>query len=562
MWTEYDGLVGGEDAEPSSVLAQARERDAEVLVLLGASFCPRTAALRARLEAARGALGDRYVCVDVDKDRHPEVDARLRGAGWPTLAVLDATGALVREVLEHGEGVVADLLGEPPTTAASDRRADSDRYAAIVDEITDVLVASADPVWGGWGARQKFPHPDALHFLLVRWSATGRDDLLATVLRTLRSMQGREIHDALEGGFYRFATRSDWSVPNFEKPLLSNAKRLLAYAEAHQALGEDSFRATAEGVARWMQGALVDDATGAFRGSQDADPTYARLSTLEARERHGEPAVDPTIHADRNAWAAIGLLKAGFVFDDDALTRRALDVLDFLTTKLFDPERGVSHYWNGTWNQPGDLRDQGAVLRSLVEAVHYAGANRFLAPAEAIARWTVDTLGADDGSFRRDPFTDDVAPALRTADDLRWNAVAAEALVRLGLLTRDRAWIDRGRAALAPFADVFRPHGFATASFARALDLVVREPVHVVIVGGAEDDRTRSLARAALRPYVASRIVQRVDPATEPDLLARLGLDVTLPEVPFAIVEQGARTYAATGDPVRLPALMARSERG
>ena len=339
MWTNYDSLVDAEGAEPSSVLAEARERDAEVLVLLGASFCPRTAALRDRLEAAQGALGDRYVCVDVDKDQHPDVDAKLRGAGWPTLVVLDADGALVREVLDHGEGVVADLLGEPRTPSTETWRAAADRYAAIVDEIADVLVSSADPVWGGWGARQKFPHPDALHFLLVRWSATGRDDLLATVLRTLRSMQGREIHDALEGGFYRFATRSDWSVPNFEKPLLSNAKRLLAYAEAHQALGEDSFRTTATGVARWMQSALLDDATGAFRGSQDADPTYARLSTLEARQQHGEPAADPTIHADRNAWAAIGLLKAGFVFEDDALTQRAIK-LGRVALHVHDRPRG------------------------------------------------------------------------------------------------------------------------------------------------------------------------------------------------------------------------------
>ncbi len=562
MWKTYDSPAETDDTRNSAVFAEARERDAHVLLLLGASFCPRTRALRARLEAADGALSDRFVCVEVDKDEQPDVDLQFRGSGWPTLVVLDAEGALVREVLEHGDGVAADLLGETPPTEDSAGADSRSPRADIVDEITEVLVSTADPVWGGWGARQKFPHPDALHFLLVRWSATGREDLLEVVLRTLRSMQGREIHDALEGGFYRFATRSDWSVPNFEKPLLSNAKRLLAYAEAYQALGEESFRSTAEGVANWMIDALLDDATGAFRGSQDADPSYARLTTLEARQRHTSPPTEPTIHADRNAWAAIALLKAGFVFDADTLTRRALDVLDFLVAKLFDPVRGVSHYWNGAWNQPGDLRDQGAVLRSLVEAVHYAGANRFLEPAEAIAHWMVEHLGTDDGSFRRDPFTDAAPPAQRSADDLRWNAVAAEALVRLGLLTRDSQWIERGHAALDSFVDAFRPHGFATAGFGRALDLVVREPIHVVVVGAAGDDRTRSLVRAALRPYVASRIVQSVDPETESGLLARLGLDIALPELPFAIIEQGGRTYAGTSDPVRLPALMTRSERG
>ncbi|MEM6671380.1 MAG: DUF255 domain-containing protein [Planctomycetota bacterium] len=550
MWRKYD----------ETALREARERDARVLVLLGAAFCPRTRALRARLEAADGILGDRFVCTLVDKDEQPDVDARLRGAGWPTLAILDASGELVREVGEHGDGVVADLLGESPDRgdAASTR----ERDAEIVDEVTRMLVDSADPAWGGWGARQKFPHPDALHFLLVRWSETGRNDLLGVVRRTLRSMQGGEIHDDLEGGFYRFATRADWSVPNFEKPLLSNAKRLLAYAEAHQALGDDSYRETAEGIARWMMSTLLDESTGAFRGSQDANPTYARLRTLEERERHGAPPTDPTVHADRNAWAAIALLKAGFVFGDESLTRRGLHVLDFLTTELYDPERGVSHYWNGTWNQPGDLRDQGTVLRALVEAIHYAGANRFIEVAEGIAAWTDENLGAADGSFRRDPFTDELSPTVRAADDLRWNAVAAEAFLRLGHLTREPRWLERGTAALASFADAFRQHGFATAGYGRALDLIVHEPVHVVVVGRSSDDRTRALALAALRPYVASRIVQTVDPETDAELLERLGLAIDLPDLPIAIVEQGGRTYAATGDPGRLPALMARSERG
>ena len=42
------------------------------------------------------------------------------------------------------------------------------RAAASVDDVARMLVETADPVWGGWGERQKFPHPDALHFLLVR----------------------------------------------------------------------------------------------------------------------------------------------------------------------------------------------------------------------------------------------------------------------------------------------------------------------------------------------------------------------------------------------------------
>jgi uncharacterized protein YyaL (SSP411 family) len=75
----------------------------------------------------------------------------------------------------------------------------------------------------------------------------------------------------------------------------NNAQRLHAYLEAYQVLGESSFKSTANGILGWMYGTLLDRATGAFRGSQDASPTYAHLPTIAARRALGPPACDPTI---------------------------------------------------------------------------------------------------------------------------------------------------------------------------------------------------------------------------------------------------------------------------
>ncbi|MEL6716337.1 MAG: hypothetical protein AAFP86_21340, partial [Planctomycetota bacterium] len=227
------------------------------------------------------------------------------------------------------------------------------RAAAIVEDVARMLVETADPVWGGWGERQKFPHPDALHFLLVRGAETRDDALLDVAKRTLETSQAAEIHDAVEGGFYRFATQPDWSVPDYEKPLLANAKRLLAAAEAYQVFGTESLRDTARKAASWMRATLLDPTTGAFGATQDADPVYARLGSMDERRAHGAPEVDPTVHADRNAWAAVAFLKAGFVLGEGSLTETGLGALDFVLTRLFDRKRGVHHYWNGSPNRPG-----------------------------------------------------------------------------------------------------------------------------------------------------------------------------------------------------------------
>ena len=426
MWLEY-----GEAA-----FDEARERGLPVLVLIGAARCPASARMRSGLEARAGALEGRFVLVAASREDHPEVDAEHRGAGWPTLAVLGCDGTRSRRIeTADPEEAVTRLLSDE--AAPSDlRRAN---HVAAVDRIGEVLLEAADPEWGGWGARQKFPHPDALHMLLVRWSETGDERMLRTVTRTLRSMQGRPIRDELDGGFYRYATERDWSAPSAEKPLLSNAKRLLAYAEAYQVLGEPSFRDTALDSAAWMNRALRDEETGAYRARAELHPEAARLRTSEGRAALPSPTVDPTIHADRNAWAVMGLLKAGLVLEEPGLVSRALAALDVVLARMFEPSRGVYAYWTGSWNQPGDLRQQAAVLRALVDAVHSAGANRYLEPAKAIAAWTDEHLTATDGSFRGDLHQRELPAVERSTEDLKANALMAEGLLRLAVLTERTA---------------------------------------------------------------------------------------------------------------------------
>ena len=443
--------------------------------------------------------------------------------------------------------------------ATDDERA---RASEIVAAVAETLMSTADPEWGGWGARQKFPHPDALHFLLVLGADTGAPRPLEVALQTLRSMARAEIHDRVEGGFYRYATRPDWSVPDHEKPLLSNAKRLLAYAEAHQVHGDPAFRDIALGTAAWLRGTLLDPATGAFRATQDADPVYARLGTLEERRSRGAPPVDPTIHADRNAWAVIAMLKAGFVLREGSLVESGLGALRFVLDAMFDRARGVFHYWNGSPNQPGELLDQATVLRAIVEAAHSGGTNEHLGAGLDIAEWADARLSSEDGSFRSDPFQDPTPAASRGAEDLGANALMAEGLIRLGMLTGQGRWLARGREALMAFADAWRPHGFATAGFGRALHLIAREPVHVVVVGAPGDERTAALYDAARRTYVASRVAQAVDPEREPDLRHALGLEGAdaAPGEPFAALRAPGRSdVLVTTDPGRLAEALSKA---
>lgn len=572
--------------------AQARERGVPVLLFVRAAWCRFSNELERQVFSdarVQELVTKNFVAIQVDKDRRPDIDARYSKGGWPTLAWLDDTGELLAAdtYLETAELVarlelVSDyyakhralikarireleersLADEKAKVASSKRPALS---PDIVENVARMVLESADPQYGGWGREHKFPHVEALDFALIRWSQTGDQQMLQLVRRTLRCMQEGEIHDEVEGGFYRYATQPDWSVPNHEKMLDSNAQRLHVYLEAYQVFGDESYKHTAEGILRWMHTTLLDAPTRAFKGSQDANPAYAHLATLEQRKALGAPRCDPTIFTNWNAIAVSSLFKAAMVLRDEKHREQALATLDFLVNELFDEREGVYHYWDGTYHLPGLLSDHAYLLRALVDALQYAGEGRFLAPARKLAELTIENLQSPSGGFYDTPHDPSAYGGLRRRNrSILENSVMAEALLRLSRLMREDDYADMAHATLESFVADYKRYGHFVAGYARAVDLFFHEPVHVTIVGARGSEQTRQLAEAALRPYVASRIVQILDPVHDKELFDRSGLPGprNLFEPARAYVQRGRGSLAETADPVRLPALMTRVERG
>jgi len=556
---------------------EARERGVPVLLFLRSSWCRFCRELEARTFGAPevAPVLEGLVCVMVDKDRRPDIDTRYRRSGWPTLAWLDADGEVLafENFVEPDElvsthqrvlrGEVRELGPEvesAPETLTSQASAELDR--SLVQSVVDSLVETADPEFGGWGRRHKFPHPEALHLLTVSWSEGMDEPSLDVVQRTLRHMQDGQIHDRVEGGFFRYATRADWSGPHHEKMLDSNAQRLLAYIEAYQALGDESHRETAEGILRWLKETMLDEETGAFRGSQDAVAEYYNLSTPEARAQRPTPECDPTIFTNWNAMAVCSLLEAGVVLNEPAHTAQALRTLDFLIEALWDERHGMYHYWDGTYNLPCFLADQAYTLRALVAAMQYTGENRYLSVAKRLALVTIEHLQAEDGSFFDTRYDPKARGSLRQRNSsILENAVMADALLRLSHVCFDSDLADKAREVLKAFLPNYKSYGHFVAGYARVVDLLINPPLHVTIIGPRAAEETRALRNAALAPYVASRIVQTIDPDEDVELFAKSGLPAPRDQVARAYVHRGQESYAETSKLERIAALMLGVER-
>ena len=251
-----------------------------------------------------GYLNDHFVCVKVDRDERPDVDARYQRAvqaltgqgGWPLTAFLTPEGQVFyggtyfppdgkygrpgfRSVLTQVLHVFQnqrDRVGEQALALARtlEEALDESSPGAIDPSLlsggAEAMAGIFDSSNGGFGSQPKFPHPGAVRFLLGRWHDTGDEYPRKIVERTLDGMADGGFHDQLGGGFHRYSVDARWIVPHFEKMAYDNAELLRAYLDGYAAFGTSRYAEVARGIVRWIREVLADP-EGGYGASQDAD---------------------------------------------------------------------------------------------------------------------------------------------------------------------------------------------------------------------------------------------------------------------------------------------------
>jgi uncharacterized protein len=291
-----DWLPWGEVA-----LRRAREHDRPLLVSIGYSACHWCHVMeRESFEDERTAelMNEHFVCVKVDREERPDVDALYMEAvqamtghgGWPLNVFVTPEqvpfygGTYFPPEPRHGMPSWRQVLGavaEAWQTRNDEIRSQGQRMAqrlqggallapsdepmteAALDEATARLRASFDSVNGGWGRAPKFPAASTIEFLLRR----GEREMS---LYTLRSMASGGIYDQVGGGFARYAVDATWTVPHFEKMLYDNALLARAYVHGWQVSGDEILRRTAEETLDWALREMRAP-EGGFYSALDAD---------------------------------------------------------------------------------------------------------------------------------------------------------------------------------------------------------------------------------------------------------------------------------------------------
>jgi uncharacterized protein len=315
-----DWLPWGEQA-----LRRAAEQDKPLLVSIGYSSCHWCHVMERESfedEQTAALMNEEFVCVKVDREERPDVDALYMEAvqgmtgqgGWPLnvfltpeqlpfyggtyfppeprhgmpawtqvlQAIAEAWGERSDEIRAGGEQLRERLSGGALLEPSS-QPIDEPALSSAVERLRE----SFDRHDGGFGAAPKFPHASALEFLILR----GEREM---TLATLRAMAAGGIHDQIGGGFARYSVDRSWTVPHFEKMLYDNALLARAYLHGWQRFGErrllDVCLDTLGWALREMRGP-----EGGFYSALDADSEgvegrYYVWTLAQLREALGEDA--------------------------------------------------------------------------------------------------------------------------------------------------------------------------------------------------------------------------------------------------------------------------------
>jgi uncharacterized protein YyaL (SSP411 family) len=556
---------------------EARRRDVPVMVSIGYSTCHwcHVMARESFEDAATAAvIDDGFVAVKVDREEHPHVDAAYmaaaaaftRGLGWPLTvfvtpegrpffagtyfppeprggmpsftqvlhAVTEAWTTRRSEVDATASAVVA-ALADLPRAGPGQAGPPS---AATVADAARALAAHEDARYGGLTsagpheAAPKFPVATALRFLQHPLVSDAAPEAAAVADRALGAMSRSPLRDAVEGGFFRYATRPDWTVPHYERMLTDNAQLLDVAAAAGPRAGVDLAHVAA-GIAAFLTGTLrrapggfgaAQDSESWIDGARDEGGYYRR----DASGRAGlePPAVDAKVVSGWNGLAMGALCRAGIRFSRADWVEAARRAAEAVLAANVDVD-GMLHRasLDGTLSPArGTLADHGQLAEGLVALAAATGEARFATRARELVAACLDATGGLRAPGGDDPVLAaggvQAPPGASDADEPSGPASIAAAALALWQVGAGDRWRLAAEAVVAAWAPAALAQPLGHGTLLRVAASLARAPRQVVVVS----DVGGTGMHAALAEVRADAVVQVTSAQAEEWAAAGFGL--------------------------------------
>lgn len=545
----------------AEALGEAAERDVPILLSVGYASCHWCHVMAHESfedGATAGVMNANFVCVKVDREERPDIDAIYMAAtvamtgqgGWPMTCFLTPEGepfycgtyypktprggmpsftqvlTAVADTWRNRRVEVDEAAGQVAEALRAQAGGLPDSELAVGPELLDHAVAAVlrdlDPRYAGFGGAPKFPPSALLEGLLRNVERTGDRAAWQAVLDTAVAMARGGIYDQLHGGFARYSVDAAWVVPHFEKMLYDNAQLLRVYAHLARAGRRETaaeqlsekylpLRVAAETVAFMLDDLGTDE--GGFASGLDADthvdpegPGIEGATYVWTPEQLAE-----VLGPDDGAWAAevFGVTAEGnFEHGTSVLTLPApaksagVDGPD-------DPERFArirNLLRQSRDERPQPARDDkvvtawnGMAITALAEAGAAHTRPEWVDAAARCARMLLSNHMID-GRLRRASLGGVTGAAPGILEDYAW---LSSGLLALYQATGEPEWLDSAQAlldtAITHFADPDAPGAwFDTADDAETLISRPRDPFDGATPSGASSFAEALLTASAL----------------------------------------------------------------
>jgi uncharacterized protein YyaL (SSP411 family) len=305
-------------------------------------------------EAVAQRLNENFVPIKVDREERPDIDSiymricqRVTGrGGWPLSAWLTPDGkpfyigtyfpkdpkgqmpgfldlldkisdswsdsedrAEMQQRAEQWTDAARDAYETPDHDGGSEAPGDD-----VLDSAVRTALRSVDDEYGGFGSDgPKFPQPGRLDLLLRAAGRSGSDPARTAATTTLDAMANGGLYDHLGGGFHRYATDRDWTVPHFEKMLYDNAGLPPLYLAGDQLTDSERYTEVVEETFEFVERELTHPDGGFYSTldarSGDEEGTFYVWTPSEVHELLDEPAA--TLFCERFGITGSGNFERG-----------------------------------------------------------------------------------------------------------------------------------------------------------------------------------------------------------------------------------------------------------
>ncbi len=264
----------------------------------------------------------------------------------------------------------------------------------------------------------------------------------------------------------------------------------------------------------WHLFASVDEATVASEQGWEPERVRSTLESarhklLQRRRARVAPARDDKVLTAWNALMIRGMATASRHLQEPAWAESARHALNFIRTRLWDGQRLLAVYKDGTAKLPAYLDDHAYLIEALLELAQCGWVDSDLEFARALAdRLLAGFEDSEAGGFhftavdherlihRPKPTFDDATPC--------GNAVAANSLLQLGHLLGEARYLAAAERALRwAWPQIYRTPAAHT-GYLRALDEWL-QPGQIIVIRG-EPDAIRDWQQRATTPFAPGRL--------------------------------------------------------